>query len=211
MARNLPKWLQSWLVMWLNSSGIDVSGNWNNGTLVNSPTKVRRLQNDGLSYNGSSQYTTFPQIVNWNSTLTFSLWIWPTTANWALFGKFGSEWDMLSRVDFTNKTITWDYKSSSLAWSFTITPNSSFDNSKYFLATFVRESDWTRRIYINGILVVSNWAGTTQASNSTTVNLHRTWAPSPEYLIWKTINPMLWNRALSAKEIELLRVSTFIK
>ena len=78
MALNLPGVLQKGLVMWLNGAGNDLSGNRNNGTLVNAPNKVRRLQNEGLTYNGTSQYMTIPQIVNWNSTLTFSMWINPT-------------------------------------------------------------------------------------------------------------------------------------
>lgn len=210
--RNLPKQLQNGLVMWLDSNGKDLSGNWNNWTLVNAPTKVRRLQNDGLSYNGTSQYTTFPQTVNWNSTLTFSVWIWQATANGALFWKFASaEWDMLCRLDFTNKTLTWDYKNSSFVWSSLTTSIQSFDTSKYFLATFVRESDGTRKIYINSVLKASGWAWTTQNTLSSTVNFHRTWAPGPEYLPWKTISPMLWNRALSAKEVEALYYATYIK
>lgn len=73
--RTLPKVLQEGLVLWLDSNGKDLSWNGNNGTLVNTPTKIRRLQNDGLSYNGSSQSITFPNI---NSITGFSAWIYPT-------------------------------------------------------------------------------------------------------------------------------------
>jgi hypothetical protein len=215
--KNLPKNLQNGLVLWLDwkvdgTTALDASGLANNGTTVGSPTTQRVVQNNGFVFNGSSQYMTIPStMVNLNSTFTFNIWIKPIS-NWAIISKFLSEWDMLSRFDNTNKTITFDYKNSSLTWSLLTTPNNSIESAVYSMVTYVRNSAWVRFIYINGILKASGWGWDTATNNASIfyLNVTNTGTPS-EYLNSINLNTQFYTRDLSATEIQQLHKATYIK
>ncbi len=65
MQRNsLPSQLKNGLVLWLpgdvsGTTAYDASGSGNNGTLVNTPTSVRRQGYKGFGFNRTNQYITF--------------------------------------------------------------------------------------------------------------------------------------------------------
>jgi len=222
MSRNIPKQLQNWLVLWLDSNGKDLSGNWNNGTLVNSPTKVRVLQNDGLSYNGSTQYinTNFSALSTnsftlntWFKTSTAQvngLLFWTYSASTTVFFWQDTNWDWLHKLSFYLR----DSNGVQTAQDSTCNSN-VMNDGKYHMATLsVNRSDNIVTQYFDWVL--TNTISKTFTWNFTNWYTRLVWWYNwsgwqlPDYT-WYCINPMIWNRALSQTEIEMLYISTFIK
>ena len=220
MARQLPTILKQWLVLWLDSAGHDLSWNWNTGTLVNTPTKVRVLQNDWLSYNGSSQYITIPDANSldfWTWDFTINIWAdkvssvasnnetyfskmtdsWSWSATWI---NLWLNWAASPQLSFS----TWEANANTIVW-YTI-----YWSWAWKMITAIKS--WTNLdLYINWFKVATTSWTVRNVNTTTAANVWRyTWDWTWLYS-WKSINPMLWNRALSAKEIEMLYYSTFIK
>lgn len=214
MARNLVKQLQNGLVLWLDSNGKDLSGNGNNGTLVNAPVKQRVLQNDGLTYNGTSQYVSVPDATQLRlTTLTLSAWI---TISWT--------------NSIEQNPIRKDTPWTRHLWGFTIPTWTNISAQVYngtnYITTahtlrvwvpthatmVITGSSGTVSLYINWVLVGSPvviWAFTAPTTQLTIGSAYD-WTLVGNYFNWKIINPMLWNRALSAQEIQMLHKATFI-
>lgn len=207
MARNIPKILQNGLVMWLDWAGKDLSGNGNNWTLVNTPTKVRRLQNDGLSYNGSSQRTTFTAPTLW-TTLTLSFWLsydgagtgeqqsvmlWGTSGNKATCVRLSG-----GNLQYLNSNFS--------AW---VWGAFTFTTGKLYHIVVVMDASGGR-MYKDTVQWASD-AGTTTLAGTQWSAIASNGNAAQDYWNGKIINPMVWNRALSATEIDLLHKSTFIK
>lgn len=206
MAKNLPKQLQNGLVLWLDGAGKDLSGNANNGTLINSPTKVRVLQNDGLTYNGSNQYitTSLPAAM---TTMTDSVWINTNGGNTMIVSDDQSN-NRNGCMYFSAGNNTLNYIFNNGSSYINVASTITLTNNVWYNAVGVYDGS-AIRIYINGVLNNSTaaswtpqnvWAYYQLAAQAGITNFN-----------WKIINPMRWNRALSTKEIEMLYVSTFIK
>ncbi len=71
-----PLYNASGLVGWwpLDGNANDMSGNGNNGTLINNPTYVAGKIGQALSFNGSSNYVTIPKIPAIAQQFTISIW-----------------------------------------------------------------------------------------------------------------------------------------
>lgn len=211
MACNILKQLQSGLVMWLDWNGKDLSGNSNNGTLTNAPTKVRRLQNDGLSYNGTNQYITLPAwlVTGWTNTFTFSAWIKFLDASVAqsifMWGDASTGcWIYFSSGSLRFSNI-WGGNQLNLAYTITTWVWTHF--------TWTTDSNGVR-LYKNGTLLSSN-AGTANWSATTSTTgvgwqIYGGIIQAGAYMNGSIMNPILWNRTLSAKEIAMLYISTYI-
>lgn len=212
MARNIPKQLQNGLVLWLDGTGNDLSGNWNNGTLVNAPTKVRVLQNDGLGYNGSNQYVTVPQPYNFSNTnqLSFGCWVYPTNA-WFSMANISkvdggtNQFFIANNGNQVNWQIFWNDATSSYA-----TAEGSIPSNKWSFVFITY--DWANiQHYINSALISTT--AVAKSINAATSPVYWTWSNGSGLHFWsgKIINPLLYNRALSPTEVQLLHKATFIK
>lgn len=105
--KTLGQNLKSWLVLWItwDNSGTtyyDASGSWNNGTAVNTPILSRIWQNKVITFNGSNQYITFPNIswLRW-----FWAWIYPTANNDNIL--LISSWNSINIDSSSLLTVTW--------------------------------------------------------------------------------------------------------
>ncbi len=226
MARNLPKQLQNGLILWLDSAGKDLSWNWNNGTLVNAPTKVRRLQNDGLSYNGSNQSvtvsTSLPMVAyNWDRT--WSAWVYLNVNNvyntifnysggTGVDNKYWWEWFNINNV-WKAYTRFFTQANSQELWGYGTTVLSTW---KWYMITAVKIgiNITDCKIYVNAVSEsLTNASIGTLTANITawTPFVWVRWNTTELPMNWKILNPMIWNRALSATEIQLLHKCTFIK
>ena len=191
----------------LDSNGNDLSWNGNTGTLVNAPTKVRRLQNDGLTYNGTTQYQNIP--LTGTTAVTISLWAKKVS---------GSNFVLIRKDTVWTRHLYWmsngtgdELKLGVYNWTF-YEVTSSLAPAEWFVhfAMTVSWSSWTCIAYKNGVSVgsISVWAFTAPSSD---VYIARDVTGSAGFFNWTVINPMIWNRALSATEIQLLHKATFIK
>ncbi|MEI7619940.1 MAG: SpvB/TcaC N-terminal domain-containing protein, partial [Candidatus Falkowbacteria bacterium] len=120
----------------------------------------------GASFNGIDSRIAFSDsmnMVDWNSTLTLNMWVKPTGSG-ALFSKYGStEWNMLSRLNYEDGIVTWDYQKE-YSWSRLSTPVNSLIIGDWNMITFTRDDNGMRRIYVNGMEKASGGAGWVQST-----------------------------------------------
>lgn len=212
MSRNIPKQLQNGLIWWWDGTGKDLS--WNSRDLIVTDwIKTRVLQNDWITYNGSSS-TALTATWLWISLSSFTCSVWVKTnslptdsaerrAIWLLnsssqnigyFQLYQSNYYAIAWVWWANWILQPSYPISSILSTWI-----------YELITIVET--WTSFLmYRNDMLMVSWGSGTF----SWTLDRITTSSPS-SYWDWTIINPMVWNRALSHTEIQLLHKATWIK
>jgi len=85
--RSLPNGIRSKASLWIpgivsGTTAYDLSGNGNNGTTSGSPISLRAQQNNALSFNGSSQSVTVP---NLSGIFGVSMWVYATAVSKTLF------------------------------------------------------------------------------------------------------------------------------
>lgn len=209
--RNLPKQLQNWLILWLDSNGKDLSWNQNNWTLVNAPTKVRVLQNDGLSYNGSNQYVNCPSINNSNFTISIWASLTSLSTQYAIFSKYYI-WTDAQTSWFIDTYLSNTFRLWINSWWVLYTTSLTFAPIINKLYLLTGTYDWTTlKLYINWNF---NNSVSSPAPNISTTPIFVgafSWTSPWAYAPMKWLNPMIWNRALSATEIQQLYYSQWIK
>ena len=176
----------------------DLTGNnSNNGTLVNSPT-FTSSNGGGLVFNGTNQYVT--DTINIASNpFTVICWVYPnvTPASNTLFGigtgtgtRLALHLRMVTNTSFLfgmyNDDLTATVTGVTGVWNcFAVTLTTGFVQS----------------IYQNGIFNTSRTAGGYYAGN-TTCNIGRWANNNAEYVNGNIANVQVYNRALSATEIQ---------
>lgn len=218
MARNLPKVLQNGLVMWIDGSvswttAYDISWSSFNLTTTNSPTTQRILQNKWFTLNGSNQRIdsastafgigntwTINYWINPVSSSNFPIWM-PGPSNVNTIALFLSSSCLLGYITNTTWANWKQYK-----WNTTVPTN------KWTMGTLTWDGT-SMKIYFNWIedtpYTVTQNDAVTQASGNKTLNIGS--QGGSLFYNWKIFNYMMWNRTLSAKEVEMLYYSTFIK
>ena len=221
MAKNIPKQLQNGLVMWLDSAGKDLSGTWNNGTLNGSPTKTRVLQNDGLAF--TTSMVNFWDVLDFEYNESFTKSFWNKTTDWAsakhLMSKQSSSTTYWPWIEISLwKYACWLYQSLS---SLRRETSLAYNDWKWRMVTFTYNGNWLASWliwYIDWLPVTlsakagDTWTITQTMLNTTWFQINGRWNSTTDSVHTGTIiNPMIWNRALSATEIQLLHKATFIK
>ena len=199
--------------MWLDGAGSDLSGTGNTGTLNSSPTKVRVLQNDWLTYNGSSQSVSTGINTTW--AMTVSAWIYFSTLptnGWIVTKDSGTAVNGCQFNIWINgsQQLRWAINTSWWTERHIVYTTALATNKWHNIVWTFSGSGWELRLFLNWVDIWNlAWAATTQATTGTTMYVGRrgNWW----YFPWNIVNPMIYNRALSATEVQLLHKATFIK
>ena len=213
----LPENLKANCVLFLDGSvngttAYDLSWNWNNGTLVNSPTTQRTQGYKGFVFNGSNQYITAPA-VTWTSAF--------------------SAVAIVKSTNTSNSRCMISASASSAPWQFYLTVNNgvpifSVKNTSGSGgdATWPTITTWTSLMMVwtwdwttntNGVKLYCNRVLTWQTTFSGTAKtplltyLWAWWYTNPvDYFAWSWTILMIFNKALSQIEIDELYYSFFI-
>lgn len=209
----LPPQLKEGCVLFIpwevsGTTAYDASGNGNNGTLVNSPTKTRGglYGYEGLKFNGSNQTSQFDfPNVTWDWTLSFNVNSPDmNSSSW----KVGIGLCETSPFENTNHYFilgnsTDAYRCAFLGYNWSsfasVQANPRLSANVSYRIT-MRYSSWEMRLYVNWVSqwVASSW--TLRAFNRMYLMCAR---PPYDYSAWVTSNVLIHNRALSADEIRL--------
>lgn len=208
---DLPN-LRDWLVLDLDSNWKDLSWNWNNWTLINSPSLVRQWRAKGLSYNGSNQYITIPDssmLDTWLQNFTFSMWIktnW--TALYKIISKNSTSWYNWWNL-YLNDWWSWRVTFSIYDWVVREAKTSSIPMNDWIWRMLTITWNW------NIIKLYKDWKEATSYTSQT----NSTWTmPNTDrpiivwydmwsnlyYYNWIIDNPRIRNRVLSQAEIQQL-------
>jgi len=231
MAKNLPKNLQTGLVLWLDwtvdgTTARDVSGSLNNGTTVGSPTTQRVVQNKGFVLNGSSQYvnTNFvPQF--WTVSFTMSVWIKTSTSQadkrifWC-YNAWSTPNTILHIISHdpaiaSNNRIWHELRCSNNIVALLNYGTYPINDWQYHLATIVvnRTTNFVHA-YLDGWLVLST-AVTFTGTFTADTRPSTVWAilapTATSFWAGNAVNPMIWYRDLSHTEVQQLHKATYIK
>lgn len=216
MSNNLIPQLRNGLVLWYpwNVSGTtvyDVSWNAYNGTTVNSPTLQRTGQTTGINFvAASSQKVTFPAMTAMTDfSVSFFLYvgsisagnepfyIWTTSNN----REFYAEHNGSGVLQFAY----WNGSS----W-YTINTSTLSTSTIYHIVHTRSWSTWST--YVNGSLINS---GTVHTFNVWDWTVNQLWWKyggwAANYLTWRLHNFMVYNRAITSTEINMIRNWLYIK
>lgn len=230
---NLTKWLQNWLALWINEQWKDISGNWNNATVIGA-TPIR-LINDREWYSivNWAWWTPANQYLSLTNSASLSPWTWDFTiniwfnttdsrsyANRFLVTKYNSSNTNNTYQVYmtTSQYISWYYRD----WSWnaiSVTWTSAINDWKWHMVSSVRI--WTTMyLYLDSRLIWSNtnasiWNIDTNSAGSYTF-IWAYWTTTSVWNLdnaysWKLLSPKIFSRGLSATEIQMLYYWTFIK
>lgn len=217
MARNLPKQLQVGLIGWWDSNGKNLVSISNNATITGTPSKIRVLQNDGNLYNSTANYGNCGTLGTLTEA-TFNVWINVPTIAANYTGV------LACYNDSSPSTSVWEIVIANSAWSlmfqwfslsgatFNAINSWLLSLNKWYMATLVIQNGWTK-FYIDSNLIWTNTNTGINFSNFATMPITLGTDNGNGSRPWnnKNINSMVYNRALPAKEVEMLYYSTFIK
>ena len=218
--KTLPKNLQDWMILWQAwdyswTTAYDVSWNWNNWTLTNSPTPIRKYQHKWFSYNGSTQNISVPYSSAFN-TNNLSCWWFinlssiSNTSNhliiWRDSWSTGTRFFQLSvlQASGTIDFIVWNTSDT----IFQFNPSVTLTAWKTY-HVFVTVNWNAVNIYLNWVNIMSStFTWTLKTGTSIWIWI---WWISGSYLKWQIFNPVLYNRTLAPQEVQQLYISQFIK
>lgn len=220
LPQNLKDWLQLWIPLDISwATAYDASWNWNNWTLISIPTISRIWQHKLVNLNWSSQYIDSNKNLSWlsiSNSFTFTALINSGAVSPSGYPSWIIDSDIdINRWQLLYITPSWWVNRIAALLNFTdssqvgiIWPFISLN--KWYMSTLTY--DW------NIIKLYINWKLYNSSSVSKTPNW--TWNlliwrdyyewDANRYFNWKISNPMIWNKALTAKEIEQLYYSQFI-
>ncbi len=181
----------------------DVSGNNNQGTLINGPQSIQQGRyGHGLSFDGVNDYISVPNSANLNPTneLTITAWV-----------RNPSNGDMLISKGISAGQYQLRFVSPGIRYNINgnVGPTNAYsfipDTWHHVAGIFDGNSD-TMKIYVDGILVdpVSTSITTTIQASTVELNIGRRSQPSAgteNYLFGDVDEVRLYNRALSLNEI----------
>ena len=217
---SLPN-LESWKVLEISKAAVswtyyDQSGNGNNSTAVTSVTDTAVGLNNKMTFNGTTSYINF-----WNNSIvssayTFISRVKPTLpSSWTydmILTKYWAEWSTtwfyywIYNASWTIQIIIVHFAS----WTYTqVDWNIPMVSTNYY--DLALTWDWTSSaLYVDWILIssqansraITNWTHNLTCWISSDLSSHAFW--------WDIIKPIIYNRALSAKEVQQDYYSNFI-
>ena len=205
--------LRDWLVLEYNWSNnwtttlYDTSWNRNNGTMVNSPTISRIGQHKQIGLNGSNQYVTCSYSPNITSPITFSFW-YKTSANYST-----TSWIITWKFNWWNNYWIWLNTSNLLTfyvwWSSNWQLSDNWVTNDWKRHQVVAVYDWTNiKLYRDWVLkwTLASWT----CSPTWNLRIWTFWDVLWYYFNWNIKDSIIYNRALSANEVQQLYYSTYI-
>jgi len=181
----------------------DKSGNANNGTLTNGPT-FSSANGGSIVFDGTNDYVSLGTSSALSPTqLTVNIWFrLPTTANTSQF------------YIIRNRTYGYGISSTNRTINFFVYPNNSSAISYNILSSSINFDTWYNvtmtygnsifRVYLNGILQSGDIASATNTIYyiGNAVSIGRDADFDGAYLYGNIANTQIYNRALSAAEVQ---------
>ena len=178
----------------------DLSGNNNNGTLVNVPT-FDSANGGSIVFDGTNEYVSFSSNISLTNKITVEVWINLNTttsqnSGWIL-GREGSY-----RLIYTSNSFTWVCSTLNNDWYTNGTSVSSASLVTSGMYQVVGTYDGTHnKIYVNGVLINTGVPISGNIKNIGTYNLFKTDASNVDYGKGKLHLHRFYNVALSEQEI----------
>jgi hypothetical protein len=178
----------------------DLTGNGNNGTLVNGPT-FNSANGGSVVFDGINDNVTFPSNISLTNKITVEVWVnlSATTRNtgWIL-GRESSY-----RLIYANGSFTWVCATANNGWYtsptvVTASPVAATSGIFQVVGTY----DGSRnRIYVNGVLKTTGGVLSGNILNINAYNLFKSGATNVDYGKGKLYLHRFYNKALSEKEV----------
>ncbi len=195
------------------TTAYDSSGNFNNGTLYNAPTRVASSScavGSCLSFDGSTNYVSVPDNNSLDISGSFSVSAW---VKWNVFKNYGVivqkntgggaasiNYGIWSYDTYIAGYIGNGSQSNSVSISYS---SAGISTGNWYLVSLVSDGS-NLKLYVNGILKSSTSQTITPVGNS-----YPLYISNPSYVLNGSIDDVrIYNRALSADEIKQLYQSS---
>ena len=178
----------------------DLSGNGNNGTLVNGPT-YSSVNGGSIVFDGSNDYVSFTSNPPLTNQISVDVWVnltatTPNGSGWIL-GREGSY-----RLTYASSSFQWVCATVNNGWYTAGTPVGANLTTTNSIINVVGTYDGSNnRIYVNGILISTGSAISGNILTTGNYYLVRSDAGNIDYGKLNMYSHKLYNRSLSAAEI----------
>jgi len=180
-----------------SSNWYDLSGNVNNGTLINNPT-FASANSGSLTFNGSNQYSTILSTANipsGNSQYTLSIWF-----NAASFGSGG----FIGWGDYgqSNKVTALRFNNNGFVhywWGNDLFTNLNLMNTNTWYNVVALFDGTNRQIWLNGTKLSEDTPSGHNVTNTSNITIGVT--NTNEYFSGKIGNVLVYNKGLSLTEV----------
>ena len=216
--RTLPLNIRDWLQLWIDGSNngsttyYDVSGNGRDGTAI-AMTQTRILQHKKMSFSWS-WYINLPTTMAsslWTS-FTWSWWIKAKETSgtyyiWSLYNQGDSPEIRIYISANTLNFYLYDW------WGYQCQLSTAYTSTNWNYITIIATTN-SFIMYINWVAVTSD---TSWSFNIDWATIHSiwyywiNWTTQAQKFNWDITNVMIWNRALSATEVQQLHKAQYIK
>ena len=175
----------------------DLSGNVNDGTLVNSPT-FNSSNNGYFTFNGTTQAATLTSL-NLQQNFTLDGWFNPSVLNgFVMFGQGTTSANQGLHIWYTTNT---NIRFGMYANDTDFTVSTSTGNWYNIVCTYNNSSPYTKQLYLNGVEQAGSIVGAAAYAGSGTFRLGATYSSSGEYGNGSYAGMKMYNRILSATEV----------
>jgi hypothetical protein len=188
----------------IGSTWFDLSGNANNGTLTNGPTLD--FNNGGsIVFDGTNDYVNTSLIYSLLSSSTeFSCSCWfkcgAQSTNNLLISNYDGDPIPFNLYVFSDGTVVGITRNSA-SQSVTISSTSTYADSNYHNAFYIKDSSGNYYIYVDGVLKNSSNANLGTITSTTPIQIGKLSTLSQAYFNGSIANVQIYNRALSATEV----------
>jgi len=178
----------------------DLSGNNNNGTLVNGPT-FDSGSNGSIVFNGTSNYVNCGYVMDFSNSFTLEF-AFKTTYT-------GSQYMIGSKYDYTDPNFWFGVNNNKLTFSLNIINGgkaepasiSNVNDGKWYIGNAIYDSTtYTARVYLNSILQ-SSFIGNTAFKDANRSYYIARFNPTSVYFPGTIAYNRIYNKALSAAEV----------
>ena len=175
----------------------DLSGNVNDGTLVNSPT-FNSSNNGYFTFNGTTQAATLTSL-NLQQNFTLDGWFNPSVLNgFVMFGQGTTSANQGLHIWYSTNT---NIRFVMYANDTDFTVSTSTGNWYNIVCTYNNSSPYTKQLYLNGVEQAGSIVGAAAYAGSGTFRLGATYSSSGEYGNGSYAGMKMYNRILSATEV----------
>ena len=175
----------------------DLSGNVNDGTLVNSPT-FSSSNNGYFTFNGTTQAATLTSL-NLQQNFTLDGWFNPSVLNgFVMFGQGTTSANQGLHIWYSTNT---NIRFGMYANDTDFTVSTSTGNWYNIVCTYNNSSPYTKQLYLNGVEQAGSIVGAAAYAGSGTFRLGATYSSSGQYGNGSYAGMKMYNRILSATEV----------
>lgn len=178
----------------------DLSGNNNNGSLLNSASFSNENRGAIVLTNANSNVNCNGFTFN-NPNLTFNCWAKVNTIGAGYSHFISKELALKYRTNNTTGVVEVLYSSSGVSWTGSIASTTPILVNTWYNLTVTAQSNSFVRLYINGTLAASTAFAATLATNSNEINIGSYNQSGPDTFNGRIAIAKIYNRALSASEI----------